>query len=298
MTIDGMSNASIDISDHFITVDPEEMERDAGGKPLHASPHPAPAGRRLFTRRWRPIAARQDAPTLVLFHDSLGCVELWRDFPGLLAGATGLPVVAYDRLGFGRSDPNPGRLDRDFMVEEAQGGFAAVRRGLGIDRFVAFGYSAGGGIAIAVAAHFPAACLAVVTQSAQVFLEEHTLAGIREARARFAAADQMARIARYHGDKAQWVVDAWIVTWLSEDFAGWNLEALLRQVRCPLLAIHGDRDEYGSRAQPERIAAQSGGPVTPLLLADCGHVPHREYPERVLGAAAEFIGDVIRERLP
>ena len=262
-----MVDASIDISDHFIDF----------------------AGRQLFARLWKPADAQQDAPTLVLFHDSLGCVELWRDFPGQLAEATGLPVIAYDRLGFGRSDPNQRLLDRDFMADEARGGFAALQHALEIGRFIAFGYSAGGGIAIAAAAHFPAACLAVITQSAQAFVEEHTLAGIHKARIRFANLDQMTRLARYHGDKAQWVADSWIVTWLSENFAGWNLDEPLGEIRCPLLAIHGDRDEYGSRAHPDRIVAQSRGPAMQILLHDCGHVPHREYPELVIGAVTDFL---------
>lgn len=267
-----MASASIDISDHIIDS----------------------AGRSLFARMWRPAGGRKDAPTLVLFHDSLGCVELWRDFPNQLVSATGLPVIAYDRLGFGRSDSNPGHLDRNFMIEEAQTGFTALRQTLAFDRFISFGYSAGGGIAIAVAARFPAACIGVITQSAQAFVEEHTLAGIREAKIRFADPGQIARLARYHRDKAQWVVDAWIVTWLSDSFSGWNLDGLLPEVRCPVLAIHGDSDEYGSIAHPNRIASRSGGPATLVLLDDCGHVPHRECTEQVTAVVTEFIDGIMR----
>ncbi|MBP7243149.1 alpha/beta hydrolase [Amaricoccus sp.] len=254
--------------------------------------HVALDGRRLFARRWQAADADRNGPALVLLHDSLGCVELWRDFPERLAEATGLPVVAYDRLGFGRSDPNPARLDRDFMADEARTGFTAVREQLGVDRFIPFGHSAGGGMAVAVATAFPGACAAVITQAAQAFAEDRTLAGIRDAMVQFADPDQMARLARYHGDKAQWVFDAWTETWLAPDFADWTLDALLEEVRCPILAIHGDRDEYGSRAHPERIAAGAGGPVTPLLLENCGHLPHREYPAPVIAAVQSLLATV------
>lgn len=246
-------------------------------------------GSRVFARRWQPAGADDVKPVIVLFHDSLGCVELWRDFPERLASATGLPVVAYDRLGFGRSDPNPARLDSDFIALEARTGFKAVREQLGIARFIAFGHSVGGGMSVAVAAAFPDACGAVVTLAAQAFVEDRTLDGIRDAKRRFAASDQMARLARYHGDKAQWVLDAWTETWLAPRFADWTLDGLLQQVRCPIFAIHGDRDEYGSSAHPKRIAVQAVCPVTTLLIDECGHVPHREHPERVIGAVQAFL---------
>lgn len=177
----------------------------------------------LFARSWRPTFTRQGDPTIVLFHDSLGCVALWRDFPDRLATATGLPVVAYDRLGFGRSDANPEQLTCAFITDEARTGFVAIRKALGLNCFIAFGHSAGGGMAIATGAAFPEACAAVITLPAQAFAEEHTLTGIRAARVQFAVPDQFARLARYHGDKTQWVLDAWIETWLSPNFAAWTL---------------------------------------------------------------------------
>ena len=43
-------------------------------------------GKRLETAWWGPAA--DAAPTLVLLHEGLGCVALWRDFPATLAAAT------------------------------------------------------------------------------------------------------------------------------------------------------------------------------------------------------------------
>ena len=245
---------------------------------------------RLFARRWVPAVrpGGHDEP-IVLFHDSLGCVALWRDFPAQLARATGRTVVAYDRLGFGRSDPHPGKLDATFVRDEARGDFAALRAQLCIGGFVAFGHSVGGGMAVGCAAAFPADCRALVTESAQAFVEDRTLEGIRDAQRAFQRDDEFGRLRRHHGDKARWVLSAWTDTWLSPAFAGWSLDPELPQVACPALVIHGDRDEFGSVAHPRRIAGGVRGPATLEILAQCGHVPHREHGTRVPELVARWL---------
>jgi len=245
----------------------------------------------LFARRWTPPAPhhRPNLPAILLFHDSLGCVALWRDFPAHLACATVRTVVAYDRLGFGRSDPHPGSLSPAFIREEALESVPKLCQAFGLERIVPFGHSVGGAMAIASAAQWPSLCPAVVAESAQTFPEDVTLAGIRQAQVNFARPGQFERLARYHGDKARWVLDNWVETWLSPSFAGWSLDDDLRRVLCPLLAIHGDRDEYGSPKHPEQIRRLAPGESRIVLLEDCGHVPHREHEARVLSEVARFL---------
>lgn len=250
-------------------------------------------GHRLHARRWLPAGAG-DGTTLILIHDSLGCVGLWRDFPERLAAATGLPVVAYDRLGFGRSDPHPGLLPRDFVAAEGGGALAALRQQAGIGRYALFGHSVGGGMAIVAAAQDPGACLGVITAAAQAFAEPQTLDGVRQARIHFADPGQRARLARHHGAKTDWVLAAWIETWLDPHFADWTLDPFLAGLRCPILAIHGDSDEYGTPAHPARIAARAGGPARTVVLEGCGHFPHRERTDRVLAETAAFLADLPR----
>ena len=233
-------------------------------------------------------AAFHPAP-IVLLHDSLGSVALWRDFPALLAQATGRAVMAYDRPGFGQSDPAPGALAPGFVAQEAQGAFAALLHGLGLERFVVLGHSVGGGMAAHVAAAYPQHCVALVTESAQTWVEERTLQGIRDARDNFARPGQMERLAKHHGDKAAWVLSAWVDTWLSPAFADYSLQGALGQVRCPVLAIHGEQDEFGSLQHPQNIAAWVPGPVEQEIVAGGGHVPHREQPERIAARIAQFL---------
>jgi pimeloyl-ACP methyl ester carboxylesterase len=246
----------------------------------------APGGR-LFARVWGGEGLPA-APAFILFHDSLGCVELWRDFPAKLSVATGLPVVAYDRLGFGGSDPRADRLSVDFIRREGESNLPALRAQLGVERMILFGHSVGGGMAVAAGGAFSDSTLAVATVAAQAFVEDCTAAGIRAAGAAFEQPEQFKRLTRYHGDKAQWVLDAWVKTWLDPAFAGWTLDEDLRRLRCPVLALHGDRDEYGSSAHPERIARLAAFGRS-AILNDCGHIPHREKPERLVAALAAFV---------
>ena len=244
----------------------------------------------LFARTWVPSDLRTDAgAAILLFHDSLGCVDLWRDFPGHLAVATGRRVTAYDRLGFGQSDAHPGPLPLTFIRDEAATVVPRLREALGLDTLIPFGHSVGGGMAIVTAARWPQHCAAVVTESAQTFVEERTIAGLRAARVEFERPGQLERLARYHGAKARWVLDAWIETWLAPAFGGWCLDDDLRGVHCPTLAVHGDNDEYGSVQHPERIARLTQGPSRAVILEGCGHVPHREQPTRVLSEVTRFL---------
>jgi pimeloyl-ACP methyl ester carboxylesterase len=242
---------------------------------------------RLYARRWDPAGGVAAGAPIVLLHDSLGCVELWRDFPELLARETGRSVIAYDRLGFGRSDPNGATFGSGFVEAEALAGFRQLREALGIGPFVAFGHSVGGGMAVCCAGAYGEDCQALITESAQAFVEDRTLEGIRVAKRNFDEPGQLDRLKKYHGEKAAWVLGAWVDTWLSPGFADWNLDEPLRQVRCPVLALHGEADEYGSSLHPERIARLTGG--RPVLLENCGHVPHREQTRIVLDLAGQWL---------
>jgi len=246
---------------------------------------------RMFVRSWFPErdALRPNHAPILLLHESLGCIEQWKDFPSALANATGRTVVAYDRLGFGRSDRLTAPPAPTFVEDEAAHGFACVLEHLGIERFVVLGHSVGGSMAVHCAARYPEACQAMITMSAVTFVEQRTLSGIRQARAWFADPAQRERLRRYHGERSDWVLSAWIDTWLAPDFATWTLAHALPAVGCPSLAIHGDDDEFGSERHPQLIADHASGQVEQALLSGVGHVPHREQPEQVLERIERFL---------
>lgn len=242
---------------------------------------------RVQVRCWTPQAARPGSAPILLFHDSLGCIALWRDFPADLARACGRSVVAYDRPGFGQSSARTDIVPASFIADEGKTVVPALCEGLGLSRFVALGHSVGGGMAVHTAGHLQDRVDALVTISAQAFVEPRTLEGIRTAKAGFADPDAYARLARHHGDKACWVLDAWTETWLSPAFANWTLEDGLGKVRCRTLALHGDQDEYGSIRHPQRIAERTGGEA--MILTGTGHTPHRECPAILASAIRGFL---------
>jgi pimeloyl-ACP methyl ester carboxylesterase len=248
-------------------------------------------GGSIFVRRWEPTeqnAAEVSTP-IVLFHDSLGCVELWRDFPSVLAAETGRQIIAYDRLGYGRSDVKDTLPTNSFISDEAEISLPYLFGSFALQKFIAFGHSVGGGMGVYGARRFADRCQAVITESAQAFVEERTRQGIQQVKLEFQAPDQFERLKRYHGDKARWVLDAWTETWLSPAFSSWSLESVLPEVRCPLLAIHGSEDEYGSVRHPEMIAGLAGGLASLSILEGYKHVPHRERPEVIAQLTADFL---------
>jgi pimeloyl-ACP methyl ester carboxylesterase len=176
----------------------------------------------------------------------------------------------------------------DFIREEAEVFFPSVRAELGITDFAVLGHSVGGAMALMAASRASDSCKAVVSESAQAFVEDRTLTGIRGAKELFQEPEQFARLTKRHGTKARWVLEAWTEVWLSSDFASWTLEPELPLVRSPVLIIHGDEDEYGSVQFPELIRDRVGDPVEVHILSGCGHVPHREREEVVTGLIAQF----------
>lgn len=248
----------------------------------------------LFARIWQPENTSEhtlEKAPIVLFHDSLGCVDLWRKFPALLSNSTQRQVIAYDRIGYGKSSPVPHKQSFDFISKESEIYFPALRQQLNFDKFIAFGHSVGGAMAVHCAGKFSDSCEALITEAAQAFVEDRTLKGIREAKSEFAQDSNVERLKKYHGEKAGWVLDAWIETWLSPEFGSWHLEDALPQVHCPFLIIHGSEDEYGSKRHPEVLQRFASGKAIVKILSGFGHVPHREQDQEIIELVVSFLDE-------
>jgi pimeloyl-ACP methyl ester carboxylesterase len=261
------------------TIYPEPTFRDRWVSSSHGS---------VFTRTWETPHLRSDVP-IVLFHDSLGCVDLWRSFPAALCTATQRRVIAYDRLGYGRSDACLAPPLLSFIDDEPAVNFAALRDAFQLTRFIALGHSVGGCMAVHCAGEYAEQCLGLITIAAQAFNESRTRRGIEAAQTAFQMPDQFAKLEKYHGEKAHWVLHAWTDTWLHPAFEHWSLIPALERVTCPTLVLHGEKDEYGSHRQPERIARYTGGPAHCEILPGIGHVPHREAEAEVVQLTSQFI---------
>jgi len=253
------------------------------------------AGRRLRAEWLEPAGADPAAPPLVFLHEGLGSIDQWTGrgvcVPAALARATGRRALAYDRLGFGGSDPLPAARAPDYLYREAGDTLPEVLDRCGIDRAVPVGHSDGASIALLFAAACPQRAAAVVSMAAHVIVEPVTLDGIRRARAAYHAPGSRLRASlhRYHGAKTDWMFANWADVWLSPPFAAFDMRAELPRIACPVLALQGARDEYGSPEQVALIAAGVSGRCEPWILPDCRHVPHFQATEAVLDRIAGFV---------
>ncbi|MBX7200532.1 MAG: alpha/beta hydrolase [Rhodospirillaceae bacterium] len=224
---------------------------------------------------------------LVLLHDSLGSVGTWKDFPERLAAATGHAVLAYSREGFGGSSKLSRARWRGYMHHEAETVLPAFLDAVGVKSPILFGHSDGATIALVAAGAHPGLTPGIVIEAPHVFVEPITLAGIDAAREVYRTTNLREKLTRYHPDPDA-VFAAWTETWTAPYFKDWNVEEYVPRVRCPVLMIQGLQDEYGSAAQIEAIKA--GRVDREVLMLDrCAHSPHRDRPEAVLKAAAEFV---------
>jgi pimeloyl-ACP methyl ester carboxylesterase len=120
-----------------------------------------------------------------------------------------------------------------------------------------------------------------------LFVEDVSIASIEDARHAYATTDLQARLARYHDDPDS-AFRGWNDTWLDPTFRSWDITREIAAIRCPLLAIQGEDDQYGTMAQIDTIAAHVPG--TQLLrLAECGHSPQRDQPAAVMKAVARML---------
>lgn len=234
------------------------------------------------------IEGGAEKPVLVFLHEGLGSVAMWRDFPARLCAATGCEGLVYDRRGYGLSSPLAAARSIHYLHDYALDELPAVLAALLPEReYWLVGHSDGGSIALIHGAERPARLRGVITEAAHVFVEEVTLEGIRAARAAWDAG-KLKGLQRYHGDKTAAIFAAWADTWLEPSFAYWNIEYLLPAIACPVLALQGSEDQYGSAAQLAAIAGKTPRGQQRMLPA-CGHTPHAEAAGATLDAMQRFI---------
>lgn len=230
------------------------------------------------------------APLVVLLHEGLGSVAMWRDFPQTLCDAAKARGLVYSRPGYGRSTPRAAGeyWGVHFMHVQARDVLPALLRALHSDTPPwLFGHSDGGSIALLHAAMFPSKVAGVIALAPHLFVEDISVASIAKTRAAYLTTPLKSKLARFHDDidSAFW---GWNDIWLNPAFRTWNIEAMLPQITCPVFAIQGINDEYGTMAHIDRIV--DALPDTQLLkLEHCGHSPHRDQSHAVIEAVRNFI---------
>jgi pimeloyl-ACP methyl ester carboxylesterase len=236
---------------------------------------------------------RLSAPLIVFLHEGLGSLAMWKDFPKQLCDAVGCRGLVYSRPGYGRSTPRATgeAWGLDFMHQQAHVVLPALLIALGIDPVAQppwlFGHSDGASTTLLYAAQFPQAIAGAIVLAPHILVEDLSVSSIEKARTAYLETDLRQRLAKYHDDpdSAFW---GWNDIWLHPPFREWSIESEIGAIRCPLLAVQGLDDEYGTLEQIHGIARRV--PHTELLeLSDCGHSPHRDQTERLIVAASAFI---------
>jgi pimeloyl-ACP methyl ester carboxylesterase len=237
------------------------------------------------------VGAAHAETTIVFLHEGLGSVAMWRGFPAKLCEALGARGLVYSRPGYGRSTPRPRDelLKPDFMHDQARDVLPALLDALQVDRsrLWLFGHSDGGSIALLYAAMFPEALRGAIVMAPHILVENISVNNIEQARRAYQTTDLRDKLARYHDDvdSAFW---GWNRIWLDASFRDWSIEEEIRTIRCPLLAIQGVDDEYGTLEQIRGIARRV--PQTDLVeIPDCGHSPHRDQPQAVIEEVVRFM---------
>ncbi len=242
--------------------------------------------------RWIARAA-VERPLIVFIHEGLGSVSMWRDFPDRLCAAAGTRGLVYSRPGYGGSTPRASgeRWLPDFMHRQAHEVLPAFLAAVGVDVQAQppwlLGHSDGGSIALLHAARFPRHVAGLVVLAPHILVEDVSIASIERAREAYATTDLRRRLARHHADPDS-AFGGWNDIWLDPAFRAWSIESEIQSIACPVLAVQGLDDEYGTLEQIRGIARRL--PRTELLeLPACGHSPHRDQPEALERAVAEFL---------
>jgi pimeloyl-ACP methyl ester carboxylesterase len=248
-------------------------------------------GKRLETLWIDP--QQTERPTIVMLHEGLGSIAMWKDFPQKVAARTGCQVLVYSRYGHGSSDKLMEKRPVMFMHHEGEVVLPELLDKLSIERPILLGHSDGGSISLIFAGTYPDRPQALILEAPHVFVEDLSLSSITQAKVNYRTTDFPQKLGRYHAH-----VDAtfrgWNDIWLDPEFRSWNIEEYLPSIRCPVLCIQGEEDEYGTIAQVNAIRARLPGTEI-IMLANCKHSPHRDQPEATLERMAEFAAGVREE---
>ena len=245
-------------------------------------------GGRRIEAAWHGPAPHK-APTLILLHEGLGCVAMWRDFPAKLAERTGYGVLAYSRPGYGKSDPVALPRPLTYMHDEATEVLPAILDQAKIEKAILVGHSDGASIAtIYCGGRQDFRVRGLVLMAPHFFCEDLSVESIAAAKQAYETTDLRQRLARYHGNNVDVAFWGWNQAWLHPDFRNWNITEFLPTLRVAMLIIQGRDDQYGTAAQIEAAQAKAHCPVDMLYLENCRHSPQIDQPGATLGAIADF----------
>ncbi|MBL4667334.1 MAG: alpha/beta hydrolase [Sneathiella sp.] len=230
-----------------------------------------------------------EAETIILLHEGLGSIELWRDFPDKLAAATGLGVFLYSRQGYGRSDPVTLPRPLDYMNVEAERVLPKILTEIGFKSGYLLGHSDGASIAAIYGGLFDDDRIkGIVLMAPHFFAEDISVDAIADVNKQFVEQDLRRRLSKYHAD-VDGAFRGWCESWLNPEFRHWNIECFLSKISKPILAIQGSEDEYGTMRQMDSLKTHAIAPLQIEIIDGCGHSPQIQFPEEIVCLINNFI---------
>ena len=228
-------------------------------------------------------------PILVFLHEALGCIEMWKNVPNYLCEKTGYRGLVYDRIGFGKSSDLNKNRTINYLHDSALNELPLVLSlAIPNQEYILVGHSDGGSIALIHASEQPELLKAIITEAAHVFVENETIKGIKLAKSAWLQG-KLDGLNRYHGEKTESLFLAWANTWLNNGFKYWNIEYLLPSINCPIFAIQGSDDQYGTEKQLNLITSLIPKNATSEMVQNCGHTPHKDEKEKIIHIMSNFI---------
>lgn len=229
---------------------------------------------------------------IIFLHEALGSVAQWRSFPEELCNKLGYKGIVYERLGYGKSDPNPDIRTERYLENAALEELPEIINSLisEDDNIHLVGHSDGGSIAL-VYGNNDERIKSITTMAAHIFVEDVTLEGIHPAIEAYNQG-KLIGLTKYHGDKTEKLFFDWAHTWLADFYLDWNIEKYLKDIVCPVFAIQGEEDQYGTVKQVDGIVNQLAGASSKLIIPDCGHAPHLDKKDTVVNEITTFIKSV------
>jgi len=248
-------------------------------------------GKKIYCRFLNEELLEKEIPLLIFLHEGLGTSAQWKDFPKHLTEMIPLPVLMYDRYGYGKSERFEGERQPTYMEFEAEEFLPEILKKLNLDqkKIILFGHSDGGSIAMFFASFFPEKVIAAVIEAPHFFLDEISYSGINNAVHLYENSSLRKKLEKYHGINTDPMFRSWTNILLSLEMQNWNTLPLLRNVKCPVLAIQGTDDEFGTLKQIETLKEYTSGSVELLIIEGCGHIPHHQARKQVSDTTVDFL---------
>ncbi len=241
------------------------------------------------------VKGAEDSPTIVLLHEGLGCVSMWKDFPEVLCFMTGLSVFSYSRAGYGKSSRIVLPRLINFHTDEAINVLPKILRAAGIGCCVLIGHSDGASIGmIYVGANNTSHRVdGLILMAPHVLAERKCISAVELAIDAYENGKLRPALCKHHGKNVDCAFRGWAGVWTNPSFATWNIERYLPSITPPTLVIRGVNDPYNTSIHMERIEELVSGNVESFNLTDGGHAPHQEQAFRVTKLLADFITRVV-----